>query len=156
MNQKPNEYQIAGNHYQTEDKYQLWDLIIDIDLNFLLGNAVKYIYRCKNKNGIEDLEKAKHYIDKFFSLKYLSKGTGRSEVLLPVIKKFLDKEHQITITQKKLISVICHLTSFNTYMNTNTFNNSIYRDTEKYVNDVKLFINSKLTELIEELKSIDN
>lgn len=31
-------------------------------MNFNLGNAVKYIWRCHDKNGIEDLEKAIWYI----------------------------------------------------------------------------------------------
>ena len=31
-------------------------------MNFNLGNAVKYIWRCQDKNGIEDLEKAIWYI----------------------------------------------------------------------------------------------
>lgn len=31
-------------------------------LNFLLGNAVKYLWRFQNKNGNEDLEKAKWYL----------------------------------------------------------------------------------------------
>jgi len=33
-------------------------------MNYCLGNAIKYIWRHKNKNGIEDLEKAKWYIDR--------------------------------------------------------------------------------------------
>lgn len=33
-------------------------------MNFCLGNAVKYIWRADLKNGIEDLEKAKWYIDR--------------------------------------------------------------------------------------------
>lgn len=31
-------------------------------MNFCLGNAIKYIFRCDHKNGIEDLEKALWYI----------------------------------------------------------------------------------------------
>jgi len=31
------------------------------------GNAIKYVTRYKDKNGIEDLEKAKHYIDMMIS-----------------------------------------------------------------------------------------
>lgn len=31
---------------------------------FCTGNAIKYLYRWKKKNGIEDLKKAKWYIDK--------------------------------------------------------------------------------------------
>ena len=32
------------------------------------GNAIKYLYRWKKKNGIEDLKKAKYYIDKIISI----------------------------------------------------------------------------------------
>ena len=32
------------------------------------GNAIKYLYRWKKKNGIEDLKKAKWYIDKIISV----------------------------------------------------------------------------------------
>lgn len=31
---------------------------------FCIGNAIKYLYRWKKKNGIEDLKKAKWYIEK--------------------------------------------------------------------------------------------
>lgn len=31
---------------------------------FLVGNAIKYIWRFKHKNGVEDLQKAKWYLDK--------------------------------------------------------------------------------------------
>lgn len=31
---------------------------------FCAGNAIKYLYRWKRKNGIEDLKKAKWYIEK--------------------------------------------------------------------------------------------
>lgn len=30
---------------------------------FYTGNAIKYLWRWKDKNKVEDLEKAKHYID---------------------------------------------------------------------------------------------
>ena len=35
---------------------------------FCTGNAIKYLYRWKKKNGIEDLKKAKYYIDKIISV----------------------------------------------------------------------------------------
>ena len=34
------------------------------NLTFMQGNVIKYVTRYKNKNGIEDLEKAKEYIDR--------------------------------------------------------------------------------------------
>ena len=33
-------------------------------MNFSLGNAVKYIWRASLKNGIEDLKKARWYLDR--------------------------------------------------------------------------------------------
>lgn len=32
--------------------------------NFCLGNALKYIWRAAHKNGLEDLKKARWYIDR--------------------------------------------------------------------------------------------
>jgi hypothetical protein len=39
------------------------DFIIKNELSFCQGNAIKYICRYQMKGGVEDLEKAKHYID---------------------------------------------------------------------------------------------
>lgn len=35
---------------------------------FLRGNAIKYLARCDNKGGIEDLKKARHYLDKLIEV----------------------------------------------------------------------------------------
>jgi len=55
------ETQIGGNHYQM--KIQPITFILENKLNFAQGNVIKYVCRYDKKNGIEDLEKAKHYID---------------------------------------------------------------------------------------------
>lgn len=34
---------------------------------FCLGNFIKYIWRCNNKNGWEDIDKAIFYLDKFLA-----------------------------------------------------------------------------------------
>lgn len=57
-----NEKQIAGKHYSSE--YQHWDFVCDTGLHYLLGCATKYVIRYNNKNGIEDLQKAQHYLQK--------------------------------------------------------------------------------------------
>lgn len=48
-------------HYHT--KIQPIEFIEANNLGFHEGNVVKYITRYKDKNGIEDLEKAKTYIE---------------------------------------------------------------------------------------------
>lgn len=39
-------------------------IVITEHMNFCLGNAVKYIWRADLKGGIEDLQKAKWYIQR--------------------------------------------------------------------------------------------
>lgn len=52
------------SHYVEGRKYEPKDVIRDWDLNFNLGNAVKYISRAGRKiDKIEDLEKAIRYIE---------------------------------------------------------------------------------------------
>ena len=59
---KPLDIQIGGNHYK-DMAIQPIEYTMKNNLNFCQGNIVKYISRYKSKNGIEDLKKAKHYID---------------------------------------------------------------------------------------------
>ena len=54
--------QIGGNHYK-DMKIQPVEFILANGLGFCEGNVIKYISRYKNKNGIEDLEKVKHYVE---------------------------------------------------------------------------------------------
>lgn len=57
------------SHY-NQNGMEVWDVIKAFTSNlfgaeaFYAGNAIKYILRWDKKNGIEDLEKAKVYIDK--------------------------------------------------------------------------------------------
>jgi|TARA_B100000073_G_C23608177_1_gene523404 hypothetical protein len=53
-----------GPSYYQRGRIQVWDFIRDQDLNFHLGNAVKYICRAGYKDDkIKDLEKAIHYLE---------------------------------------------------------------------------------------------
>ena len=56
------ERQVGGEHY-VKLHIQPWDIIDANNLDYWEGNALKYLLRWKYKNGVEDLEKAKHYID---------------------------------------------------------------------------------------------
>lgn len=62
----PNLYQVAGNHYVSE--YQHWDLVTRAMKNrYLEGNATKYLARWRKKNGLVDLEKGAHYLEKLMT-----------------------------------------------------------------------------------------
>lgn len=54
--------QVGGNHYSGY-KIQPIVFIAENGLDFFQGSVLKYILRYKKKNGIQDLEKARHYID---------------------------------------------------------------------------------------------
>jgi hypothetical protein len=62
-----NDYQVGGGHY-VEQSIQPWDYIVSNDMGFLEGNIVKYISRYKYKDGINDLEKALHYLTKLIEI----------------------------------------------------------------------------------------
>ena len=61
--------QEGGQHYKSK-AIQPIVYIHANNLGFCEGNVVKYITRHKEKNGIEDLKKAKHYIDLLIELEY--------------------------------------------------------------------------------------
>ena len=58
----PQDKQIGGSHYKSFH-IQPYEFISKNDLNFFQGNVIKYVCRYKHKNGIEYLEKIKHYCD---------------------------------------------------------------------------------------------
>ena len=54
--------QVGGSHYKKY-KIQPVEFIIKNNIGFVEGNIIKYILRFKEKGGVEDLLKAKHYIE---------------------------------------------------------------------------------------------
>ena len=43
---------------------ECWDYIISHDMGYLEGNVIKYVTRYKHKDGLDDLLKAKAYLDR--------------------------------------------------------------------------------------------
>jgi len=58
---EPLNNQVGGNHY-SKLAIQPVEYITSNNLNYLQGNVIKYVTRYKDKNGIEDLKKAEHYL----------------------------------------------------------------------------------------------
>lgn len=60
------------SHY-TQGKYEVIDIIEDATINLTgikavcVANVLKYILRFQYKNGIEDLKKAKWYLDRLIN-----------------------------------------------------------------------------------------
>jgi len=61
--------QEGGGHYK-DFAIQPIEFTCKNNLDFLQGNVVKYVCRHKNKNGIEDINKAIHYLELIKELQY--------------------------------------------------------------------------------------
>lgn len=61
-----NNKQVGGSHYKS--KMECWDYILSNDLGYLEGTAIKYITRWKKKNGVEDIQKAIHFLEKLIEV----------------------------------------------------------------------------------------
>lgn len=70
-----NERQVGGNHYRST--IQHWDFVTYHGIGYLEGCLTKYISRHHKKNGLQDLEKAEHYLEKL--IEYY-KGGNRSRI----------------------------------------------------------------------------
>ena len=69
MTSKVYSKQIGGNHYM-DMVMQPSEFINKNKLHFAEGNAIKYICRHASKGEVQDLEKAKHYIDMIIERDY--------------------------------------------------------------------------------------
>jgi hypothetical protein len=54
--------QIGGKHYKNM-KIQVVEFCHKNGIGYLEGNVIKYVCRYRQKGGLKDLEKAKHYIE---------------------------------------------------------------------------------------------
>lgn len=60
------------SHYETGN-FECIDVMVETQgkeavMDFCICNAFKYIYRHNNKNGVEDIKKAKWYLEKYIEL----------------------------------------------------------------------------------------
>lgn len=65
--EKARDKMIGGDHYR-QGGIQPIEYIHANNLSFCEGNVVKYVTRWRHKDGLKDLEKAKHYIELLMEL----------------------------------------------------------------------------------------
>lgn len=74
-----NSRQVGGDHYKKHGALQHWDIVAMFGLDYFQGNITKYVIRYRDKGGVEDLRKARHYLDKYIEVlerEYASAGIG--------------------------------------------------------------------------------
>lgn len=69
-----NSRQVAGNHYRS--KIQHWDFVVANDLDYFQGQITKYVVRWKKKNGLADLLKAQHFLQKYIEVAQADDGSA--------------------------------------------------------------------------------
>lgn len=62
-----NQRQVGGEHYKVGGE-EHWDRVARLGLNYFQACATKYIERYNKKGGIQDLEKAQHYLQKLIEI----------------------------------------------------------------------------------------
>lgn len=54
--------QVGGGHYKSKG-IQPVQYCMANDIGFMEGSVIKYVTRWKDKGGVEDLKKARHFLD---------------------------------------------------------------------------------------------
>lgn len=83
-----NSKQVAGSHYQRGTT-QHWDVVSGLGIGYLEGCSSKYLIRWRDKNGIQDLEKAEHFLEKL--LEMIEQGAitkNRAKIQEASLKRF--------------------------------------------------------------------
>jgi hypothetical protein len=66
--------QVGGDHYKGS-AVEHWDFVDQHDLDYFQAQIIKYTMRWREKGGIQDLEKAQHFLDKYMELAKLPTST---------------------------------------------------------------------------------
>lgn len=96
-----NESQVGGSHYKnvTRSGQQHWDMAWDFRLDFFQYQITKYLFRWRDKHGLEDLEKAKHFLDKYLEI---ARETGPETA----IRQFVIQQHAQEQTRAGIVGSI--------------------------------------------------
>ena len=102
-----NDRQVGGSHYSSG--MQHWDLIERHGIGYLEGCATKYVTRARKKNGMQDLRKAEHYIQKLLELYDEGVRLPRGVVPINVLREFIEA-NELTTGE---MAVVVHLCGWN-------------------------------------------
>ena len=71
--------QVGGDHYKNL-VIQPVEYITANNLSYLQGSVIKYVTRYQNKNGVEDLQKAIHFVKMMIQEEEDKKWTRRDHI----------------------------------------------------------------------------
>ena len=106
---KASEKQVGGTHYRTAPGgLGHWDYCVIASVPYLEGCASKYLTRWRDKGGLQDLEKAIHYLERRLeavaNYQGVIKGANKS---IAKFEEFL-KSNSIPELDAGIIDIIMH------------------------------------------------
>ena len=104
---KASEKQIGGSHYKA-DGIQHWDYCIETNVPNLEYAATKYIARWRKKNGLVDLQKAQHYIERRIEALHDFKGVLRGAKRNLALFKAFCEDNQLSYEERLIIDTVMH------------------------------------------------
>ena len=99
-----NERQIGGDHYKRDGSLEHWDLIERSGVGYLEGCATKYVARWRKKGGLQDLEKAEHYVQKLIELHDEGVRLPRGVARMDLVSAFVAP---LDVTERGIIQLLC-------------------------------------------------
>lgn len=99
-----NSRQVGGSHYKGRN-INHWDVISLFDIGYLEGNSTKYVFRHRSKNGLQDIEKAGHYLNKLIDM--ASRGMRPRGRAPKYAIKMLVENHDIPSREACFIELLC-------------------------------------------------
>jgi len=107
-----NERQVGGAHYRSA--YQHWDFVEDVGLGYLEGQITKYICRHAKKNGLQDVEKAGHFLDKLMEERWKASQNGTPVDHANDVERFLQaNDLELTSQEAAVIRAVCFYSTLN-------------------------------------------
>jgi len=108
---KPLDKQVGGNHYK-DLAIQPVEYIFKNNIGYFEGCVIKYVTRWKNKGGVQDLEKAKHFLELLIALQ------NQKEGLLSPVQEEQEKEscHEFDSTEYRYLILADGSTPDNYYV----------------------------------------
>jgi hypothetical protein len=97
---KANDRQEGGDHYRKIPGEQHWDRAVRLGFDFFQYMITKYVERCWEKNGLEDLRKALHFTQKYIEVSAAAERLGvleakRARVHLALEQVILQQAQQL-------------------------------------------------------------
>lgn len=95
-----NKRQVGGTHYK-DMAIEHWDVVALNNLDYFQGQVTKYVMRWRGKNGLQDLDKAAHFLQKYIEVEKLrAEGRLTHAILMNIIAKLEQEEHRQTLANE--------------------------------------------------------